>query len=149
MDSCERPPFEFDLDFASEPEEDDLEAARLLDLNAAASRPTDAPRVAARLEIIIGDERHELPVDQPRLLIGRTDPATGQTPDVDFSADTAVSRRHAEIRNREGTLVVVDLGSTNGTKLNGEDLAPGEERPLADGDEITVGEHCRLLVRLA
>jgi hypothetical protein len=51
-------------------------------------------------------------------------------------ADPTVSKRHAELR-REGTdVVIVDLGSTNGTKVNGTGV---RERALADGDEIRIG----------
>lgn len=51
-------------------------------------------------------------------------------------ADPNVSRRHAEIR-RDGTgFTIVDLGSTNGTRVNGAGV---RERRLADGDQITVG----------
>ncbi|HUY64662.1 MAG TPA: DUF3662 and FHA domain-containing protein [Acidimicrobiales bacterium] len=50
--------------------------------------------------------------------------------------DPNVSRRHAEVQRRGSEVVVVDLGSTNGTRVNG---VPVGERPLADGDEITVG----------
>ncbi len=50
--------------------------------------------------------------------------------------DPNVSRRHAELRRRGSEVVLVDLGSTNGTRVNG---APTKERRLADGDEITVG----------
>lgn len=51
-------------------------------------------------------------------------------------SDPNVSRRHAEVRRQGSDVVVVDLGSTNGTRVNG---VPVRERPLADGDEITVG----------
>jgi pSer/pThr/pTyr-binding forkhead associated (FHA) protein len=50
--------------------------------------------------------------------------------------DPNVSRRHAEVRRQGADVVVVDLGSTNGTRVNG---VPVRERPLADGDEIMVG----------
>lgn len=50
--------------------------------------------------------------------------------------DPNVSRRHAEIRRQGTEVVVVDLQSTNGTRVNG---APIRERVLVDGDEITVG----------
>jgi hypothetical protein len=51
-------------------------------------------------------------------------------------ADPNVSRRHAQVR-RDGTnVVVVDLGSTNGTKVNG---VPVREHKLLAGDRITVG----------
>lgn len=51
-------------------------------------------------------------------------------------SDESVSRRHAEVRRLGSNIVVVDLGSTNGTKVNGAGV---RERRLADGDEITVG----------
>jgi pSer/pThr/pTyr-binding forkhead associated (FHA) protein len=50
--------------------------------------------------------------------------------------DQNVSRRHAEIRRSGSDVVVADLGSTNGTKVNGARVT---ERVLEDGDDITVG----------
>ncbi|MBK9179850.1 MAG: FHA domain-containing protein [Acidimicrobiales bacterium] len=50
--------------------------------------------------------------------------------------DPGVSRRHAEIRPAGDGYVVVDLGSTNGTRVNGVIVA---EHRLGDGDEVTVG----------
>jgi pSer/pThr/pTyr-binding forkhead associated (FHA) protein len=55
-------------------------------------------------------------------------------------ADQGVSRRHAEIRRGEDTLTLVDLGSTNGTHLNGQRLIPHQPRVLRDGDEIRMGK---------
>jgi hypothetical protein len=51
--------------------------------------------------------------------------------------DTNVSRRHAEVRTSGTSHVVVDLGSTNGTLVNGQRLV--SERLIADGDIISVG----------
>lgn len=51
-------------------------------------------------------------------------------------ADPNVSRRHAEIRPSGDGFVVVDLGSTNGTKVNGARVA---EHHLSDGDELRFG----------
>jgi FHA domain len=53
-----------------------------------------------------------------------------------------VSNFHAEIINEDGVLVLRDLGSTNGTKLNGQ---PVEQKGLSTGDRILIGNH---LVRL-
>jgi hypothetical protein len=50
--------------------------------------------------------------------------------------DPNVSRRHAEIRRQGSEVIVVDLQSTNGTRVNG---LPVRERILVDGDDITVG----------
>jgi hypothetical protein len=50
--------------------------------------------------------------------------------------DSNVSRRHAEVRRDGPDVVVVDLGSTNGTRVNGAQV---RTQRLNDGDEITVG----------
>lgn len=52
-----------------------------------------------------------------------------------------VSTKHAEIRERRGVWSICDVGSTNGTILNGIKIAPQEERELHDGDRITVGPY--------
>jgi sigma-B regulation protein RsbU (phosphoserine phosphatase) len=67
-----------------------------------------------------------------RLVIGRSEDS-----DV-FLPDSRLSRRHAEIEQRGEGCFVIDLGSTNGTFLNGVRVQ-GESR-LHNGDTITVGE---------
>lgn len=51
-------------------------------------------------------------------------------------SDSNVSRRHAELRKVEGRWTLIDLGSTNGTMVNGKLI---KESPLSDGDELTFG----------
>jgi hypothetical protein len=51
-------------------------------------------------------------------------------------ADPNVSRNHAEIRPQGDGFLLVDLGSTNGSKINGVRV---DQRMLTDGDEITFG----------
>jgi len=60
-------------------------------------------------------------------------------------AGNTISRRHAQIRHLEGQYLITDLGSTNGTLLNGEALV-GEEQ-LRDRDEIGVGIY-KLIFRM-
>jgi hypothetical protein len=61
----------------------------------------------------------------------------GRLPECSVAVeDTNVSRRHAEVRRDGPDVVVVDLGSTNGTRVNGAQV---RTRRLNDGDEITVG----------
>jgi signal transduction histidine kinase len=50
--------------------------------------------------------------------------------------DTEVSRRHAEIRCNDKTFTLVDLGSSNGTFVNGKQV---EQHQLANGDELQLG----------
>lgn len=77
-------------------------------------------------------------------LIGRRHPEQGVQPGIDLGihpVDRGVSTQHAVLRLSATGLTVTDLGSTNGTSLNGSDdfLGNGEETPLADGDRIHVG----------
>lgn len=67
------------------------------------------------------------------LIIGRDDDATFTLP------QSTISRRHAIIRKAPGGISISDLGSTNGTSVNGEPLASKEERRLNSGDRIKLG----------
>jgi hypothetical protein len=72
-----------------------------------------------------------------RIQIGPDPVVIGRMPECDVVlSDPNVSRRHAEIVRVEGDFLVRDLGSTNGTRLNG---APVTEGYLRTGDNITVG----------
>jgi FHA domain-containing protein len=93
------------------------------------SAMVEAPGGAAVGSLSLGDGR--------RVAIGEDPVSIGRLPECDIVlSDPNVSRRHAEVRRRGNDFVVVDLGSTNGTKVNGAGV---RERRLADGDEITVG----------
>lgn len=76
--------------------------------------------------------------------LGRRDPATGTMPDVDLTTYAGyrmgVSRKHAIIRLNNKRLEIYDLGSSNGTAVNGVRLAPHQPYPLRDGDEIMLGK---------
>jgi pSer/pThr/pTyr-binding forkhead associated (FHA) protein len=77
------------------------------------------------------------------ILLGRSDFQSTAGVDLDMApfgaAEQGVSRRHAIIRRGENTLTLEDLGSTNGTHLNGQRLIPNQPRVLRDGDEIRMG----------
>jgi hypothetical protein len=77
------------------------------------------------------------------LIMGRTDPNSGEAPEVpldEYNAlDQGVSRRHASIIRKDGSLYLVDMGSPNGTFLNGQKLVPNQPRVLRDGDDIRLG----------
>jgi hypothetical protein len=75
-----------------------------------------------------------------RRVVLESKPVTlGRLPECELAlADAGVSRRHAVVRpGPEGAWVVADLGSTNGTKVNGRLIT--SEHALQDGDEVTVG----------
>ena len=72
-----------------------------------------------------------------RVVLGEQAISIGRLPECDIVlTDTNVSRRHAEIRPTVDGFALVDLGSTNGCRVNGVQVT---NRPLRDGDELTVG----------
>jgi hypothetical protein len=66
----------------------------------------------------------------------------GRGADNDISLDDrSVSKIHAAlVMNREGTLLVSDTGSTNGTYINGRRLKYGEARQIEEGDIVSFGD---------
>ena len=75
--------------------------------------------------------------DGTRVSVGDDPVTVGRAAECDIVlSDPTVSKRHLELRRRGGDVVAVDLGSTNGTRING---AVVRERILADGDQIHVG----------
>jgi serine phosphatase RsbU (regulator of sigma subunit) len=73
------------------------------------------------------------PLSKEKVTIGRS-----RESDI-FLPDQWLSRHHAEVRSRDGGHFLVDMGSKNGTLLNGGRIQ-GEQR-LREGDVITLGEH--------
>ena len=75
--------------------------------------------------------------------LGRGDETRGTRPDIDLAPFRAytngVSRMHAVIRRRGGQIVLMDLGSANGTYVNGRRLRSQQEAGLVDGDMIALG----------
>jgi pSer/pThr/pTyr-binding forkhead associated (FHA) protein len=51
-----------------------------------------------------------------------------------------VSRKHARIGKDDSSVFLEDLGSSNGTRLNGQPLREGMQAPLDDGDQIVFGD---------
>ena len=86
-------------------------------------------------------------VDKPSYLIGRKSEVRAIFPEIALDSDAAVSHRHGVIsQTPEGLLVYRDLGSANGTRLNGADLAPLVDKLLGTGDELTLGHWTRITV---
>lgn len=80
-----------------------------------------------------------------------TDPdkiTIGRSPDNDIVVyNKLASRRHAylDISSPDKACVLVDVGSTNGTFLNGSQINPQEKYPLSDADEIAVGPETKVI----
>jgi Protein of unknown function (DUF3662)/FHA domain len=97
-----------------------------------------APR-SGPLQVTLDVEGRSHQVSAPVTVIGR-----GSEAEV-IVDDAGVSRRHAEVHTDGEQVWVVDLGSTNGTFVDGERVGP-QGAPLADGSRITVGR-TRVVVR--
>ena len=75
--------------------------------------------------------------DGTRVDLGEDPVTIGRLDDCEIQlSDKNVSRRHAEVRPEGSGFVVVDLDSTNGTRVNDARI---KRRELSDGDEVTVG----------
>jgi pSer/pThr/pTyr-binding forkhead associated (FHA) protein len=77
-------------------------------------------------------------LDGRRLVVGPAGVTLGRSRQCDVVlSDANVSREHAEIRPRGGSWVLTDLGSTNGSRLNGRAVEGSEV--LKPGDDIELG----------
>jgi hypothetical protein len=110
-----------------------VRSSALAKVTPAADRPVSDTAVR-RAEVVLEVNGIRHPLDAPGLVIGR-----GADADLRIN-DPGVSRRHTELRVQTGasgpTVTVLDLGSTNGTLVNGSRT---ERATLEDGDTVKVG----------
>jgi hypothetical protein len=82
--------------------------------------------------------------DRNEFTLGRVSDKQPIMPDVDLTAYQAfehgVSRLHVVVRRMNDQVIVMDLGSSNGTYLNGVRLIANVESPLAHGDMLALGK---------
>lgn len=83
------------------------------------------------IELAVGDEVFDLPEGEH--ILGRSE---GNL----VVSNAYLSRKHAKLVVREGRLFISDLGSTNGTFVDGEKLEPDEERELHPESVVKAGE---------
>jgi serine/threonine protein kinase len=89
----------------------------------------------------------QFPLSGTELLIGRRSTSRNIHPEIDLTSppggpptDTGVSREHARLlAGSDGTWSVVDLRTSNGTQVNGQDIPSGVVIQLHDGDRINLG----------
>jgi DNA-binding SARP family transcriptional activator len=84
----------------------------------------------------------DYPLIANEVIVGRRSTDGSATPDIDLSLldrRRRVSRRHALILNRSGSIFLRDLGSLNGTTCNGVNLSAGVDRLLESGDRLGFG----------
>lgn len=100
---------------------------------AAGGRPGAGGAAGAHLKGITGPWANKVYPIRGKIVVGRV---AGVQVVVE---DDSVSRRHAEIEKSANGIVIRDLGSANGTMLNGSQLAPNEEVALNTGDVVQFG----------
>jgi CRP-like cAMP-binding protein len=108
--------------------------------------PVDGPAQTEALAYFISTATGNVfPVFATEALLGRFDSVTGMRPEVDLTNEDQsrnISRRHARVVIKDGQFFIAEeIGTMNGTFLNGRKLANGVLTPIADGDELTL---CRL-----
>ncbi|MBC8100002.1 MAG: FHA domain-containing protein [Armatimonadetes bacterium] len=105
-------------------------------------------RFSSRINLTVFSDKGEQKVsidiaNLNEMFIGRIDPDTNERPEIDLTdygaQEKGVSRRHALIIRKDGSLHVVDKTSYNGTFLNGQRLIAEQPRVLRDGDDIRLG----------
>jgi hypothetical protein len=148
----------------SKPQEDAEEAAKVKDVPVkqpdAVPVKADEPvytAVPQKLNIVISVDRNKVsswdgespvkpdatdrvfPLDLDENLVGRRSQAKGIYPEIEIN-DPGVSHRHLKfIKQTDGSFSVLELGSSNGTELNGTELEPGVVTPVKSGDELAIG----------
>jgi hypothetical protein len=97
------------------------------------------PDVNLIARVTIGNEAHEVPF---ALKPGGKRLSVGRVSDNELALnDASVSKIHAALTmNQQGTLLVADTGSTNGTYINGRRISYGEARQIVEGDVVGFGD---------
>ncbi|NPV57214.1 MAG: FHA domain-containing protein [Anaerolineae bacterium] len=83
-------------------------------------------------------------VNKTGFTIGRISASQMILPDIDLSDQDAygqgVSRLHAQIKITNDHLYIMDLGSSNGTRVNGQKISPHIEYPIENDDIVALGK---------
>jgi len=105
--------------------------------------PVFAPPIGFKIQVSGANTPAEF-TGKSEYLLGRSDPRHDVIPDMDLSPfggqHLGVSRKHAMLVQTDTGFSIRDLGSTNGTVVNGKVLGANESWPLRNGDEIRLGK---------
>jgi predicted component of type VI protein secretion system len=117
----------------------------LLEVELDTSHPPPKVPLQSWISLHLIESGQILPLpDRTEFTLGRSAEGQPIVPDVDLAPYNAyvngVSRLHAAIKRVISRIVVVDLGSSNGTYLNGTRLTPYVEMPVVHGDLVYLGK---------
>ncbi len=110
------------------------------------SFPTPPPgQESSCCAVLLMDEEETFFLEDNRnYTIGRATEGQAVIPDIDLAPyqgyEAGVSRLHAMLSLQGGRASIKDLGSANGTRLNGQFIPPRAERSLSHGDILTLGK---------
>lgn len=109
----------------------------------AAVPPAAAPAAAPRLVLVTDGQELRLPTGKTEIIVGREDPVSQIFPEIDLTQhggeSGGVSRQHARISQQNGQWTIVDLDSTNYTRVDGARIEPNTPTPIQDGTQIHFG----------
>jgi len=107
-----------------------------------AAPPKGSPRARLALRFISGKyQGGEFPIDENHPIV------VGRSSDLDMVlVEEMVSRKHAKIELRDGKIHIEDLGSTNGTFVNGERIVKGW---LKEGDRVLIGSNILKVIAMS
>ncbi|MBN1303781.1 MAG: FHA domain-containing protein [Anaerolineales bacterium] len=106
---------------------------------------SQAEEAANWLTIQILENGQLLPLpDRTEITLGRIVQDQPFMPDIDFSPynayENGVSRLHAVLKRDQRKITIMDLGSSNGTYLNGKKIKANIASPLRNGDLVSLGK---------
>ena len=117
--------------------------SRAIDAGLAGDQQPFDEQTLLRIDVL--DAIEPLIVDiRGEIVVGRGDTVTSYMPDVDLAPHGAyrlgLSRKHAILQRQGDALHIIDLGSRNGTHINGAVIEPKRPHPVQNGDEVQFGD---------
>ena len=114
-------------------------------IKASQARPIEPAEGTGRLSLLVQQTGQLIEItENEEITLGRAGAGQPIVPDIDLTPyqglEAGVSRLHASIRIKDDDIYIMDLGSANGTRLNGEKISPSTPHKLTNENIITLGK---------